>query len=52
MVRLTGTSFAPWHLIEGNDKRYARARVLDILCDAMDRSLDRPLRDLNGIQMV
>ncbi len=52
MVRLTGTSFAPWHLIEGNDKRYARVQVLDILCDAMDRALDRPLRDLNGIQMA
>jgi polyphosphate:AMP phosphotransferase len=52
MVRLTGTPFAPWHLIEGNDKRYARTRVLDILCDALDRALDHPLRDLNGIQLA
>lgn len=52
MVRLTGTPIAPWYLIEGNDKRYARVRVLDILCDALDRALDYPLRDLNGIQMA
>ncbi|MBT8461601.1 MAG: polyphosphate kinase, partial [Gemmatimonadetes bacterium] len=52
MVRLTGTPIAPWHLIEGNDKRYARVRVLDILCDALDRALDYPLRDLNGVQLA
>lgn len=52
MVRLTGTPIAPWYLIEGNDKRYARVRVLDILCDALDRALDYPLRDLNGIQLA
>ena len=52
MVRLTGTPIAPWHMIEGNDKRYARVRVLDILCDALDRALDYPLRDLNGVQLA
>ena len=52
MVRLTGTTIAPWYLIEGNDKRYARVRVLDILCDALDRALDYPLRDLNGLQLA
>ena len=52
MVRLTGTPIAPWYLIEGNDKRYARVRALDILCDALDRALDYPLRDLEGIQMA
>jgi len=52
MVRLTGTPIAPWYMIEGNDKRYARVRVLDILCDALDRALDYPLRDLNGLQMA
>ncbi len=52
MVRLTGTPIAPWYMIEGNDKRYARVRVLDILCDALDRALDYPLRDLNGVQMA
>jgi polyphosphate:AMP phosphotransferase len=52
MVRLTGTPIAPWYLIEGNDKRYARVRVLDILCDALDRALDYPLRDLNGLMLA
>ena len=52
VVRLTGTPIAPWYMIEGNDKRYARVRVLDILCDALDRALDYPLRDLNGLQLA
>jgi len=52
MVRLTGTPIAPWYLIEGNDKRYARVRVLEILCDALDRALDYPLRDLDGLQLA
>jgi polyphosphate:AMP phosphotransferase len=52
MVRLTGTGLAPWHLIEGNDKRYARVRVLEILCEALDRALDYPLRDLDGLRLA
>ncbi len=52
MVRLTGTSLAPWHLVEANDKRFARVRVLDILCDALDRALDHPLKDLDGIRLA
>jgi polyphosphate kinase 2 (PPK2 family) len=52
MVRLTGTPIAPWHLVEGNDKRFARVRVLDILCEALDRALDRPLADLNGLKLA
>ena len=43
MVQFTSTSKAPWHLIEGNDKRFARIKVLEILCrrlaalDAVER---------------
>ena len=41
MVQRTSTLNAPWHLIEGNDKRYARVKVLRIACEAMEEALDR-----------
>lgn len=40
MVERTSTEFAPWHLIEGNDKRWARVKALQILCDRLEASLD------------
>ncbi len=36
MVERTGTSSARWTLIEGNDKKYARIKVLRTLCQALD----------------
>jgi len=41
MVERTSTRVAPWILIEGNDKRYARIRVLEALCDALERKLGK-----------
>ncbi len=38
MVARTSTPIAPWILVEGNDKRYARIRILDVLCAALERS--------------
>ena len=52
MVRLTGTAIAPWHLVGGDDKRFARVRVLEILCETLDRALDYPLGELDGTQMA
>ncbi len=40
MVTRTSTEYAPWHLIEGNDKRYARIRILKTFCEAMEKRLD------------
>jgi AMP-polyphosphate phosphotransferase len=40
MVERTSTRMAPWTLVEGNDKRYARVRVLQAVCDTLERSLD------------
>jgi polyphosphate:AMP phosphotransferase len=40
MVDRTGTDLAPWHLVEANDKKWARVRVLEILCDAIEARLD------------
>jgi polyphosphate:AMP phosphotransferase len=36
MVDRTSTNLAPWHLVEANDKRWARVKVLETLADALD----------------
>ncbi|MEM9104370.1 MAG: polyphosphate:AMP phosphotransferase [Pseudomonadota bacterium] len=40
MVQYTSTSAAPWSLIAGNDKRYARVKVLKTFCDRLAQSLN------------
>lgn len=39
MVDRTSTSYAPWTLVEANDKRHARLKVLGTLCDAIEAAL-------------
>lgn len=39
MVERTSTPMAPWTLIEGNDKRYARVRVLEKVCEGLEAAL-------------
>lgn len=39
MVARTSTEYAPWNLIPGNDKLFARIEVLKTLCDAMEKAL-------------
>ncbi len=41
MVERTSTRLAPWTLIEGNDKRYARVAVLRALCEQLEAALDK-----------
>ncbi len=45
MVELTGTDVAPWTLVEGNDKRFARVKVLRTVCEALERALGLPPAD-------
>lgn len=40
MVR-TSTVNAPWVIVEGNDKLYARIKVLETVVDALEKRLDR-----------
>ena len=40
MLKYTSTDFAPWHIILGNDKKYARIQTLEIICDAIEDRLD------------
>ena len=39
MVERTSTEFAPWTLVEANDKRFARIKVLKTLCDRLEELL-------------
>ena len=38
MVGQTSTALAPWILVEAEDKRFARIKVLRAVCDALDRA--------------
>jgi polyphosphate:AMP phosphotransferase len=42
MVDRTSTGNAPWTLIEANDKRHARVKILRTLCERIENELDRP----------
>jgi polyphosphate kinase 2 (PPK2 family) len=39
MVERTSTPQAPWHLVEAEDKRYARVKVLETVCSAIETGL-------------
>ena len=39
MIRLTNTNFAPWTMVEGNDKRFARVKVIKTVCDQLQTAL-------------
>jgi polyphosphate:AMP phosphotransferase len=39
MVERTGTSVAPWTLVEANDKYFARVKVLETLCERIESVL-------------
>ncbi len=39
MVQFTSTSAAPWTLVEGNDKRFARLKVVRTFCDRLAAAL-------------
>jgi AMP-polyphosphate phosphotransferase len=45
MVERTSTEFAPWTLIEGNDKRYARLKALQVYCDRLEQAIAHPTRE-------
>lgn len=39
MFRLTSTTFAPWHILESNDKPYARVKALKTINDLLEKRL-------------
>lgn len=44
MMKYTSTDFAPWHIIESNDKKYARVKALQILNRSMEERLKEKKR--------
>lgn len=42
MVLRTDRPFAPWVLVEAEDKRFARIRILESLVEALEKGLDGP----------
>ncbi|MEZ0233153.1 MAG: polyphosphate:AMP phosphotransferase [Methylophilaceae bacterium] len=41
MIERTSSVVAPWHLIEANDKNYARIKILRTLCEKIEEKLAR-----------
>ena len=41
MLQKTSTEYAPWFIIESNDKLYARIKVLRIVADAMEKAVGK-----------
>ncbi len=39
MIDRTSTEYAPWTIVEANDKRYARIKILRTLCERIEQSL-------------
>src|SRR5215207_6781 len=39
MFERTSTGVAPWHLIEGDSKRWARVRVVETVCERIERAV-------------
>ncbi|MCB2107602.1 MAG: hypothetical protein KDE14_07880, partial [Rhodobacteraceae bacterium] len=39
MVERTSTDYAPWTLIEGNNKKFARIKVMRTVCEAINKQL-------------
>lgn len=40
MIVRTSTEFAPWTIVSGNDKYFARVQVIETVCEAIERALD------------
>ncbi len=48
MIARTSTQYAAWTLIEGNDKRHARIKVLRTICETMAEALKTPPQPRTG----
>ena len=39
MLVRTSTTYAPWIVVEGNDKHFARVKVLETVVDALEKKI-------------
>ncbi len=44
MIGRTSTEYAPWTLVEGNDKPHARLKVLETFCETFEAAVGAPKR--------
>lgn len=42
MIAKTSTTYAPWHVLESNDKHYARVKALRVVVEALEKALELP----------
>ena len=47
IVEHTSTRLAPWTLVEGNDKRFARVKVIESLCNNLEQALKHHVKSWN-----
>jgi len=40
MLRKTSTKYAPWTIVESNDKKYSRVKVMDIVAAELEKQLE------------
>ena len=52
MVARTSTRHAPWTLVEGDDKPYARIKVLRTVCDSLRAALSKKKSEFPGNSVV
>ena len=41
MIQKTSTKYAPWVIVEGNDKKFARLKVLETVIERLKKELDK-----------
>ena len=41
MLQKTNTAYAPWHILESNDKKYARIKALKTVIEAIEDKLEK-----------
>ena len=41
MLAKTSTAYAPWHILESVDKKYARIKALKIVIKELEKALER-----------
>ena len=51
MLQRTSTTYAPWTVVEANDKYHARVKVLKTLVDALERGLALPEDPYAGLPL-
>ena len=45
MLIRTSTEYAPWIVVEGNDKYYARLKVLETVIDALEKRISKKIKE-------